>query len=284
MLLKPNMVISGKGCADAGERRRGRRLTLRCFRETVPAAVPGIVFLSGGQSDEQATENLNAINSRGPQPWALSFSYGRALQAPALKAWGGRRTTSRPGSRSSRCARAATAPRSPAATPPRWRSWHGRARPARRTSTCGGLDSWARWAATVPTNAKSCEPEGPQDLTGVTLSEPGRRVKQHRASSAATSRDPPPALLYRTAPGGQARSGRLVATRPSGCGSLSERDRDPRRTSLLVSNEKRGRAAECRSCCRPFVSPMSFACSASLRNGRLDARVQPEVTRWRRPS
>jgi fructose-bisphosphate aldolase, class I len=63
--------------------------TIRCFRETVPAAVPGIVFLSGGQTDQQASENLNAINSFGEQPWVLSFSYGRALQAPALSAWGG---------------------------------------------------------------------------------------------------------------------------------------------------------------------------------------------------
>jgi fructose-bisphosphate aldolase, class I len=55
----------------------------------VPAAVPGIVFLSGGQSDEQASENLNAINSLGPQPWVLSFSYGRALQASALETWRG---------------------------------------------------------------------------------------------------------------------------------------------------------------------------------------------------
>ena len=89
MLLKPNMVISGKGCATQASADEVAEWTLRCFRETVPAAVPGIVFLSGGQSDEQASENLNAINARGPQPWALSFSYGRALQAPALKAWGG---------------------------------------------------------------------------------------------------------------------------------------------------------------------------------------------------
>jgi len=56
----------------------------------VPAAVPGIVFLSGGQSDEDATAHLNAMNATGPHPWQLSFSYGRALQAPALKAWGGK--------------------------------------------------------------------------------------------------------------------------------------------------------------------------------------------------
>ena len=89
ILLKPNMVISGKGSAKQASADEVADWTLRCFRETVPAAVPGIVFLSGGQSDQQASENLNAINSRGAQPWALSFSYGRALQAPALKAWGG---------------------------------------------------------------------------------------------------------------------------------------------------------------------------------------------------
>ena len=62
---------------------------MRCFRRHVPAAVPGIVFLSGGQTDEDATAHLNAMNAMGPHPWELSFSYGRALQAPALKAWGG---------------------------------------------------------------------------------------------------------------------------------------------------------------------------------------------------
>ena len=89
ILLKPNMVISGKGAATQASAGEVAEWTLRCFHEQVPAAVPGIVFLSGGQSDEQASANLNAINSRGPQPWVLSFSYGRALQAPALKAWGG---------------------------------------------------------------------------------------------------------------------------------------------------------------------------------------------------
>ena len=89
MLLKPNMVISGKSAPKQASAEEVADWTLRCFRETVPAAVPGIVFLSGGQSDEQASENLNAINARGPQPWPLSFSYGRALQAPALAAWNG---------------------------------------------------------------------------------------------------------------------------------------------------------------------------------------------------
>jgi fructose-bisphosphate aldolase, class I len=89
ILLKPNMVISGKGSATQATAQEVAEWTIRCFHEHVPAAVPGIVFLSGGQSDEQASENLNAINQLGPQPWVLSFSYGRALQAPALKAWGG---------------------------------------------------------------------------------------------------------------------------------------------------------------------------------------------------
>jgi fructose-bisphosphate aldolase class I len=89
MLLKPNMVISGKGSATQATAQEVAEWTIKCFREHVPAAVPGIVFLSGGQSDEQASENLNAINSLGEQPWVLSFSYGRALQAPALAAWTG---------------------------------------------------------------------------------------------------------------------------------------------------------------------------------------------------
>ena len=63
--------------------------TLDCFYRHVPAAVPGIVFLSGGQSDEDATAHLNEMNARGPHAWQLSYSYGRALQAPALKAWAG---------------------------------------------------------------------------------------------------------------------------------------------------------------------------------------------------
>ena len=87
-LLKPNMVIAGKGCPTQGSPGRVAALTIDCFLRHVPAAVPGIVFLSGGQSEVQATENLNAINRIGG-PWPLSFSYGRALQASALKAWGG---------------------------------------------------------------------------------------------------------------------------------------------------------------------------------------------------
>ncbi len=89
-LLKPNMVLSGKKASVQAGPDEVARETIRCFRAHVPAAVPGIVFLSGGQTDEQATANLNAMNALGEDlPWQLSFSYGRALQAPALKAWGG---------------------------------------------------------------------------------------------------------------------------------------------------------------------------------------------------
>ena len=89
MLLKPNMVLSGYDCPQQASDDEVADATIRCFRWTVPAAVPGIVFLSGGQSDEAATARLNAMNQRGPHPWELSFSYGRALQSPALKAWKG---------------------------------------------------------------------------------------------------------------------------------------------------------------------------------------------------
>jgi fructose-bisphosphate aldolase class I len=89
MLLKPNMVLSGKDATEQASTPEVAEATIRCLRNSVPAAVPGIVFLSGGQSDEIATEHLNAMNAMGPHPWELSFSYGRALQAPALKAWRG---------------------------------------------------------------------------------------------------------------------------------------------------------------------------------------------------
>jgi len=89
MLLKPNMVLSGYDCPEQASDEEVARETIRCFRRHVPAAVPGVVFLSGGQSDENATARLNAMNAMGPHPWQLSFSYGRALQAPALKAWAG---------------------------------------------------------------------------------------------------------------------------------------------------------------------------------------------------
>jgi fructose-bisphosphate aldolase class I len=88
-LLKPNMVIAGKGSPEQASAARIAELTVDLFRRVVPAAVPGIVFLSGGQSEVEATENLNAINQIEGSPWPLSFSYGRALQASALKEWGG---------------------------------------------------------------------------------------------------------------------------------------------------------------------------------------------------
>jgi fructose-bisphosphate aldolase class I len=89
-LLKPNMVLSGYDASDRAGVDEVAEWTLKCFYKHVPAAVPGIVFLSGGQSDEDATAHLNAMNARGTHPWKLSFSYGRALQAPALKAWQGK--------------------------------------------------------------------------------------------------------------------------------------------------------------------------------------------------
>ena len=89
MLLKPNMVVSGTTCPKQAGVREVAEATIRCLRDNVPVAVPGIVFLSGGQSDELATAHLDAMNRLEPQPWQLSFSYGRALQAPALNAWKG---------------------------------------------------------------------------------------------------------------------------------------------------------------------------------------------------
>ncbi len=90
MVLKPNMVIAGKACAAQADVEEVAMRTLRCLRRTVPAAVPGVAFLSGGQSDEAATEHLNAMNAlAGPHPWKLSFSYGRALQDLAMKRWKG---------------------------------------------------------------------------------------------------------------------------------------------------------------------------------------------------
>jgi fructose-bisphosphate aldolase class I len=91
MLLKPNMVISGKECSKQSSVKEVAVATLRCLSRHVPAAVPGIVFLSGGQDHVAATMHLSAINQlEGPKPWKLSFSYGRALQDEALKAWRGK--------------------------------------------------------------------------------------------------------------------------------------------------------------------------------------------------
>jgi fructose-bisphosphate aldolase class I len=89
MVLKPNMVMSGYSCPEQASVDEVAQRTLALFRRVVPAAVPGIAFLSGGQSDELATAHLNAMNLIGDVPWELSFSYGRALQAAPLKAWSG---------------------------------------------------------------------------------------------------------------------------------------------------------------------------------------------------
>ncbi|MGI9381564.1 MAG: class I fructose-bisphosphate aldolase [Methyloligellaceae bacterium] len=88
-ILKPNMVLSGTECMTQAGVEEVAEKTVTCLKRTVPAAVPGICFLSGGQSDEDATARLSAMNAMFDCPWALSFSYGRALQAAALKAWGG---------------------------------------------------------------------------------------------------------------------------------------------------------------------------------------------------
>jgi fructose-bisphosphate aldolase class I len=88
-LLKPNMVLSGYSASNRAGIDEVADATLEVLYKHVPASVPGIVFLSGGQTDEDATAHLNAMNARAPHPWELSFSYGRALQAPALKAWAG---------------------------------------------------------------------------------------------------------------------------------------------------------------------------------------------------
>jgi len=91
MLLKPNMVLSGSEASERANFQDVAEHTIVCFKRTVPAEMPGIVFLSGGQSDDEATVNLNAINQRvdSATPWQLSFSYGRGLQATPLKIWSG---------------------------------------------------------------------------------------------------------------------------------------------------------------------------------------------------
>lgn len=88
-VLKPNMVIAGKKCADQASHEEVAEMTAQCLLNTVPAAVPGIAFLSGGQSDLDATAHLNLLNEGFDMPWPLTFSYGRALQAAPLKAWNG---------------------------------------------------------------------------------------------------------------------------------------------------------------------------------------------------
>jgi len=88
-LLKPNMVLPGKKCPQQVPVEEIAKTTLRCLRRSVPTAVPGIVFLSGGQTPAEATERLSAMNAMGKPPWELSFSYGRALQEPVLRAWKG---------------------------------------------------------------------------------------------------------------------------------------------------------------------------------------------------
>lgn len=89
IVLKPSMVIAGKECPQQATPEKVAEETVRCLRNCVPAAVPGVAFLSGGQSEVQATWHLSLMNQLGPHPWALTFSYGRALQGEALETWGG---------------------------------------------------------------------------------------------------------------------------------------------------------------------------------------------------
>lgn len=89
-ILKPNMIVSGTECPTQASVQQVADMTLDCFNKCVPQAVPGIVFLSGGQSDELATAHLDAMNKMGPHSWKISFSYGRALQGAPLKTWGGK--------------------------------------------------------------------------------------------------------------------------------------------------------------------------------------------------
>jgi fructose-bisphosphate aldolase class I len=86
-ILKASMVISGKDCEEQADVEEVAAQTVHCLKATVPATLPGIVFLSGGQSEEQATRHLDAMNQLDGNPWPLSFSYGRAMQAAALKCW-----------------------------------------------------------------------------------------------------------------------------------------------------------------------------------------------------
>ena len=90
MVLKPNMVISGKKCAQKASPEHVAEATVRTLKRQVPSAVPGIAFLSGGQSPAEATLHLSLMNAFGSLPWALTFSYGRALQETSLAAWGGK--------------------------------------------------------------------------------------------------------------------------------------------------------------------------------------------------
>ena len=105
MILKPNMVIAGKKCAQKSSPEQVAEATIRTLKRHVPAAVPGIAFLSGGQSPTEATLHLSLMHALGSLPWALTFSYGRALQDTSLRAWGGTEAGFQGGRSSCMCAR-----------------------------------------------------------------------------------------------------------------------------------------------------------------------------------
>ena len=90
IVLKPSMIVAGKNSPKQATAKQVAEKTVQLLKAVVPAEVPGIAFLSGGQSDQQATEHLSLMNNAGKLPWLLTFSYGRALQAAAIKAWAGK--------------------------------------------------------------------------------------------------------------------------------------------------------------------------------------------------
>jgi fructose-bisphosphate aldolase class I len=139
MLLKPNMVVAGKACNQQPVVEEVATATLRCLKRHVPAAVPGIVFLSGGQSARLATAHLNAINQLpGRKPWKLSFSYGWALQDPALEAWQGRDENLALGQEASTSVPSSMVLPVLANTQLRWKRYLLQIRRTRRTAASGG--------------------------------------------------------------------------------------------------------------------------------------------------
>ncbi len=155
-MLKPNMVISGKKATDRASPEVVAEATVRVLKRHVPAAVPGIAFLSGGQSPTEATLHLSLMNRLGPLPWALTFSYGRALQDTALKAWGGLGGQLRRRPEGIRPARAAQRRwRPPGATRRTWR-----ARPPEDTGLRGHRAAPARVTSTAPVQGAPATPTG----------------------------------------------------------------------------------------------------------------------------
>ena len=186
-LLKPNMVLSGYDASVQASVDDVADQTLEVFSAHVPGAVPGIVFLSGGQTDEDATAHLDAMNKRGPHPWELSFSYGRALQAAALQAWRGD-----PANR--RAAQAAFLHRAKFNSLARSGKYSpdmeqaAQPRPARRS--CGHSSSASRRpesASMVPSSARSASGSVCSSASPMTTMPPARTGSPKRSGSSASS-------------------------------------------------------------------------------------------------